>query len=92
MASPLSIAHPAGPASVASWRHTARLVAIFLVLAAAGVFLQPRTSGAALAPYHHANLIPPYASLIASEWLLFRAVVAGLKWKGLGWLDLIGHR
>jgi uncharacterized protein len=91
MASPLSIGQPTGPAPVASWRHTARLVALLLALAAAGVFLQRGTSAAAMAPYHHPNLIPLYASLIASEWLLFRAVVAGLRSKGLGWRDLLGR-
>jgi membrane protease YdiL (CAAX protease family) len=91
MASPLSIGPAAGPAPVASWRHTARLVAILLVLAASGVLLQHRTSGAAVAPDRHPSLIPLYASLIAAEWLLFRAVVAGLRAREIGWRVLVGR-
>jgi uncharacterized protein len=90
MATPLSFERPTGPAPVAPWRHTKRLVAVFLVLAASGVLLQNRSAGAPTGLEHHPNLIPLYASLIASEWLLFRAVVAGLRSKGLSWRALVG--
>jgi membrane protease YdiL (CAAX protease family) len=89
MASPVSVERDAPTAPVASWRHTGRLVTIFVVLGASGLLVHRGTAPAA--PDHHSGVALLYASLIAAEWLLFRAVTAGLKAKGNDWRTLMGR-
>jgi membrane protease YdiL (CAAX protease family) len=91
MASLVSVAGNAETAPVASWRHTARMVAVFAVLGASGLLLHRGAAPAPAAPDHEASLAGLYASLIAAEWLLFRAVTAGLKAKGNDWRTLMGR-
>jgi membrane protease YdiL (CAAX protease family) len=88
MASSLSVERVAGRTPVASWRHTVRLAGLFVILGASG--LLPHGSGPmAAAPRPRVAVL--YATLIAAEWLLFRAVTAGLKAKGIDWRTLLGH-
>jgi membrane protease YdiL (CAAX protease family) len=76
-------------APVATLRHTARLTAIFVGLGVAGGLL--RSHGASAAAGATApNLLVLYSSLTASEWLLFRAVKAGLRSTNTLWRKLIG--
>lgn len=91
MASSVSIERNAETAPVASWRHTARMVAVFAVLGAFGLLLHRGAVPAPAAPDHDARVAGLYASLIAAEWLLFRAVTAGLKAKGNDWRTLMGR-
>jgi uncharacterized protein len=91
MASSVSVERSAGTAPVASWRHTGRLVAIFVVLGASGLLLHRGASATPAAPGPHPPVAALYASLIATEWLLFRAVTAGLKSKGNYWRTLMGR-
>jgi membrane protease YdiL (CAAX protease family) len=90
MASPVSVERDA-TAPVASWRHTARLVVIFAVLGASGLLLHRGAAPAPAPPGHPSGVAVLYASLIAAEWLLFRAVTAGLKAKGNSWRTLMGR-
>ncbi len=77
------------PAPVASWRHTRVLVALFVVLAACGVLLHGRERASGTG--HPPNVVPLYLSLIAAEWLLFRAVAAGVGSTGTNWRVLLGR-
>lgn len=77
---------------IASKAHSIRLVAIFLVLAAGGFLLHWRSHAPTPASVSHSwNPIPVYLSIIASEWLLFRAVRAGIGRTGITWRDLLGR-
>jgi membrane protease YdiL (CAAX protease family) len=91
MASPVLVERDAAIAPVASWRHTGRLVAIFVVLGASGLLLHRGAPPTPAAPGPHPPLAALYASLIAAEWLLFRLVTAGLKAKGNDWRTLMGR-
>jgi membrane protease YdiL (CAAX protease family) len=91
MAWPVSVETSAGAAPVASWRHTGRLAAIFVVLGASGLLLHRSAPPAPAAPAEHPPVAALYASLIAAEWLLFRLVTAGMKAKGNDWRTLMGR-
>jgi CAAX protease family protein len=80
-----------GPAPIASWRHTARLTAIFLAIGVGGAAVHLRGSGAGSTPAGHPHLAMLYLSLIATEWVLFRAVVAGVRAAGTPWRTLLGR-
>jgi membrane protease YdiL (CAAX protease family) len=91
MASSVSVERDAATAPVASWRHTGRLVAIFVVLGASGLLLHRGAPPTPAAPDRHPPVAALYASLIAAEWLLFRAVTAGLESTGNDWRTLMGR-
>jgi membrane protease YdiL (CAAX protease family) len=65
------------PAAVAPWRHTAILVAFFVLLAAGGAALQHRARAGGDLTEQRPNLPVLYLSLIAGEWGLIYYV-----WKG----------
>jgi len=77
---------------LASWRHTAILVALFVALAAVGAIFQgapgggakaPAASGAEASPAAaHPRLAPLYLSLIAAEWGLCLYVLRGSRRPG----------
>jgi CAAX protease family protein len=90
MASDAAVGRFAGPAPVASWRHTARLAAIFLVIGLGGALLRLRASGTTSTPSAHPPLAMLYLSLIATEWILFRAILVGLRSTGTPWRTLLG--
>jgi membrane protease YdiL (CAAX protease family) len=90
MASSLPVERGAVP-PVASWRHTVRLAGIFVILGASGLLLPHGSSPTAAAPETHPRVAVLYATLIGAEWLLFRAVTAGLKAKGIDWRTLLGR-
>jgi membrane protease YdiL (CAAX protease family) len=73
----------------ASRGHMLRMLGLMLGITVAGVWLH----ASAVAPSeasHRPNVLPFYVSLIAAEWLLFRAVVVGLRPAGLSWRALVG--
>ena len=94
----MSEPHPAGlpddrPTPVGSYRHTAVLVAIFLVLAAAGAVFQKAPEPGTAAGAGHPNVVPLYLSLLAGEWALVLFVwKRGLAKSGTRLRDLIGGR
>jgi membrane protease YdiL (CAAX protease family) len=80
------------PAPVASFRHTAILIAILLAIAIAGVLFQ-RTPAPATDAVEHPQLAPLYLSLLVAEWtLLLYTWRAGLRPRGVRLGDLIGGR
>jgi membrane protease YdiL (CAAX protease family) len=91
MASSLPLERGARPLPVASRRHTVRLAAIFVVLGASGLLLPHGSAPTGAAPETHRNVAVLYATLIGAEWLLFRAVTAGLRSKGIDWRALVGR-
>jgi membrane protease YdiL (CAAX protease family) len=81
------------PLAVASYRHTAILVAVFLALAAAGAVFQKAPAPETAAGAGHASVIPLYLSLLAAEWGLVLFVwKRGLVKTGTRLRDLIGGR
>jgi membrane protease YdiL (CAAX protease family) len=91
MASSLPLETDAGPMPVASWRHTVRLAGIFVVLGASGLLLPHGSVPASAAPEVRPHMAGVYAMLIGAEWLLFRAVNAGLRPRSLDWRTLMGR-
>jgi CAAX protease family protein len=91
MAAHAAVGSFGGPAPVASWRHTARMTAIFLAIGVTGAALHLRAGGAPAAPAVHPHLAVLYLSLIATEWMLFRGIVAGLRSTGTAWQALLGR-
>lgn len=90
-----AIAEPVpGPRPVASYRHTALLIAVMLVMAASGAWFQYRASsaGAATLP-HPQRMTGVYLSLIAMEWgLVLYIWRVGLKPAGASLREMIGGR
>ncbi len=81
------------PTPVASFRHTAILIAIFLVIAAAGVFFQEAPAPDVTAAALHPRVAPLYLSLLVAEWaLLLYTWRVGLRPRGVQLRDLIGGR
>jgi uncharacterized protein len=76
-------------APVATLRHTARMTAIFVGLGVVGGLARSHAAPAA-SSVPVPNLLILYSSLTASEWLLFRAVKAGLRSTKTVWRGLIG--
>ncbi len=93
MAAQASVESRSGPAPVASWRHTARLASIFVVIGAVGLLLRGHAAGG---PSAATPLAVPrsfaYLSLIATEWALLRGVWAGLRAAAVPWRTLMGRR
>jgi membrane protease YdiL (CAAX protease family) len=82
-------ATPAG--LIASRTHTARLIAIFAVLALGGfLFYTPLPSLPGGPAQSSERRILLYLSLMGSEWLLFKGVCAGIRRTGRSWRDLLG--
>jgi membrane protease YdiL (CAAX protease family) len=83
---------PSSVTPVASWWHTALLVALFLGLAVSGAFFQrhARTETGGLQQNPH--LVRLYLSLIAMEWGLVYYVWKGLRRTGTKLSELIGGR
>lgn len=79
------------PQPVASWRHTAQLVVLFLALAAIGLVVQ-RQAVRSGAPQLHPNVVPLYLSLLAAEWGLFLYVWRGTRRTGTTLRELVGGR
>jgi membrane protease YdiL (CAAX protease family) len=78
---------------VASYRHTAILVAILLAIAAAGALFQRGAGPAAETTASHPDVVPLYLSLLVAEWaLLFYTWRIGLRPHGVRLGDLIGGR
>lgn len=74
---------------VASPRHTAILVAIFLGLAIVGAVFQSRAHSQHSMLHAHPSVIPLYLSLIAAEWGLVLYVNRGLRQTGTPLSELI---
>jgi membrane protease YdiL (CAAX protease family) len=82
----------APPTAVAPWRHTAILIAFFLLTAAAGATLQHRAHGADLTE-HRPNVPVLYVSLIAGEWgLIYYVWKGGLRRSGITLRQFVGGR
>jgi uncharacterized protein len=80
------------PRPLASFRHTATLAAVFLVMAAWGAAMQGRAAhaGAFARPQ---QVVPLYLSLLAMEWgLVLYVWRTGLRPSGVRLRDLIGGR
>jgi membrane protease YdiL (CAAX protease family) len=78
---------------IASRRHTALLVALFLGLAIGGAFFQRRARSEPGMFEHHPQVVPLYLSLIAMEWGLFVWVWrGGLRETGTTVSELMGGR
>jgi membrane protease YdiL (CAAX protease family) len=78
---------------IAPGRHTALLIALFLVLAVAGALFQrnPPPDGGSTA--RHPDVVPLYLSLIAAEWGLAWYVWRGIRRQGaIGLRELVGGR
>lgn len=88
-----AIADPAArPRPVASYRHTAVLAGVMLVMAASGAWFQHRaaSTGATTLP-HPRQMAGVYLSLIAMEWALVLYIWrAGLRLAGASLRDLVG--
>ncbi len=90
--------HPAGavrdrPAPIGSYRYTAILVAIFVVLAAGGARFQRASEPGTAAAVEHPSVVPIYLTLIAGEWALVLFVwKRGLRNSETRLRDLIGGR
>jgi CAAX protease family protein len=84
---------PDRPAPLASWRHTAVLITIFLGLAVGGARFQ-RGHGLHTPPAaSHARVVPIYLSLLVAQWGLFLYVWRGaLKGSTPALRELIGGR
>jgi membrane protease YdiL (CAAX protease family) len=79
------------PRPVAPYRHTAVLIGVFLLLAAAGAFFQSNAP-AKPAPEHH-SAVTLYLSVLVAEWgLLYYVWKAGLRRTGTSLKDLVGGR
>src|SRR5437870_9939846 len=74
-------------APVASPAHTARFVAVLLVVA---ILIAVRTSHAPAAPRQ--NHVAQYLILLALEWVLFAFTLPGLRARGTSLRELIGGR
>ena len=78
------------PRPVASARHTAILIGIFLVVAGYGSYLQQAAGNRPHLVEGRGSALPLYLSLIAMEWGLLRYVVVGLKRTGTRLRDILG--
>ena len=74
---------------IAPYRHTFILMAIFLLLAAAGFLFQSKGT---LGPASHANAVQLYVAMIALEWGLLLYVRAGMRKSGTTLRHLIRPR
>lgn len=77
---------------IASIRHTAILIAIFLAMAAYGVYLQRAAGSGKEIVGIRGSALPLYLALIAMEWGLLRYIVIGVKKTGTRLRDLVGPR
>jgi len=77
---------------LASWRHTALLVAFFVTLSALGIVLQHRAGTRPDLSATRPNLVRLYLSLIAAEWGLVYWVWKGIRRNGTGLLEMIGGK
>ena len=66
---------------IASWRHTAGLVCVFLAMTAAGAYFQ--LHGRVQTRGSTQSHVPLYLSLFALEYGLFRYVRAGIRGSGV---------
>lgn len=81
------------PRAVAPWRHTALLIAFFLLMAAGGAALQYGVRARTDLLDHRPDVAPLYISLIAGEWgLVFYVWKGGLRQTGITLLQLAGGR
>src|ERR1051326_6332034 len=79
--------------AVAPWRHTALLIAFFILMAAGGAALQYRAGPRADIVEHRPNVTLLYLSLMAGEWgLLYYVWKGGLRRSGITLLQLVGGR
>ena len=79
------------PKAVAPWRHTAILIAFFVLMAAGGAALQHRARGRADLVEHRPDVALLYVSLVAGEWgLVYYVWKGGLRRSGVSLLQLIG--
>ena len=94
MISHAELASPAAtPTQVASYRHTAILVAILLAIAISGAVFQGGSDAAAGAAPSHRDRLALYVSLLAAEWGLVAYVWrVGLRRHGTPLRELIGGR
>lgn len=77
---------------VASWRHTASIVAVMLALVLVGALFQHRSTNAPPVTTHP-HVIPLYLQLLVMEWALFFFVwKRGLQTTGTTLRDVIGGR
>ena len=83
----------APPQPVASYWHTAILVALFLLLTVGGALFQGGGGPSPGAPPRHPHVIPLYLSLLAFEWgLVLYVWRGGLRKSGVRLRELIGGR
>src|SRR5437762_1194220 len=75
------------PGLVASPRHTVLLIAILLLVAAAGAISRPTRSAAT-----SASLLPTYLSVLVAELLLLYFTWRGIRRSGTALSDLVGGR
>lgn len=81
------------PQPVAPYRHTALLVALFLLLTVGGALFQGGGKPASGESTQHPHVAPLYLSLLALEWgLVLYVWRGGLKRSGTTMRDLIGGR
>jgi membrane protease YdiL (CAAX protease family) len=77
--------------AVAPWRHTAILIAFFVLMAAGGAALQHRARGRADLVEHRPDVTLLYVLLVAGEWgLVYYVWKGGLRRSGVSLLQLIG--
>jgi len=75
---------------IASWAHTAVLLAILTAIAVAGAVGATRMTTNPVAPTSHATVIPLYLSLIAAEWALVLYTRRGIRRTATTISDLLG--
>lgn len=81
------------PRAVAPWRHTALLIAFFVLIAAGGAALQHRARGRADLAEHRPDVALLYVSLLAGEWgLVYYVWKGGLRRSGIGLLQFVGGK
>ena len=83
----------APPQAVAPWRHTALLIAFFVLMAAGGAALQYRARARADLVEHRPGAALLYVSLLAGDWgLVYYVWKGGLRRSGITLLQLVGAR
>jgi membrane protease YdiL (CAAX protease family) len=81
------------PVAIASWRHTAILTGIFMMLAAAGAFFQSGHGKSDTPAGSRVEVLPTYLSFLALEWgLVFYIWRGALRPRGMRFSELIGGR
>ena len=87
----LAITETAISGRIATTAHTIRLMLILLFLAAGSLLFRWHLESLRASSVHPSeNHVAIYVSVIASEWMLFRGVRAGIRRAGMNWCDLAG--